>query len=279
LGGRPQVQVSGMSSGGKQPDGRIVAVWGPTGAPGRSTVAAALAGALAQAGRVVLVDADLLRGSLGILLGAGVGGNLASASRFPPPPGSPCPPDHLFPHHTGFAVLRGVPGPAQGVSADPDGLAALLERLRRAFDLVIVDVGWALPDHPHGPGHLAALRSADIVLVVAAATRLGISDSLLQYPVLAERLFAPGQAEPTVWCVLNNGQGQHLESYTRRIKAETGLRVVSFVPHDCAAVAMAIERSIPLTAVHRDSPAAEALWRLAERIWLDPGRHRVDAGS
>src|SRR5205085_11905527 len=76
--------------------GRIVAVWGPTGSPGRSTVAAALAGALADEGRVVLVDADLQRGALEVLLGADVGGNIASASRFPAPPGRPCPPDHLF---------------------------------------------------------------------------------------------------------------------------------------------------------------------------------------
>ena len=45
-------------------------------------------------------------------------------------PGRPCPPDHLFAHRAGFALLPGVPGPGQGVTVQPDDLAVLLERTR-----------------------------------------------------------------------------------------------------------------------------------------------------
>src|SRR5207244_5108154 len=164
-------------------------------------------------------------------------------------------PVHLFAPRAGSVLLPGVPGPAQGVTVEPGDLAALLERLRLAFDLVVVDVGWALPDHEHGRGHLAALRAADLVLVVVAATRLGVSDLLLQYPVLTEHLGASDDNGPTVWCVLNNGNGTHMESQRRRITDETGLRVVGYVPHDCAAVMWAHEHSLPLTVARRNSPA------------------------
>src|SRR3954447_4820088 len=51
-------------------DGRVVAVWGPTGAPGRSTVAVALASELAQLGvSALLVDADVYGGVVAQLLG------------------------------------------------------------------------------------------------------------------------------------------------------------------------------------------------------------------
>jgi MinD-like ATPase involved in chromosome partitioning or flagellar assembly len=277
--GRQGGTTRGAPQRGVPGGGRIVAVWGPTGSPGRSTVAAALAGALAGRGRVVLVDADLLRGALDVLLGADVGGNVASASRFPAPPGFPCPPDHLFAHRAGFALLPGVPGPGQGVTVQPDDLAALLERLRLAFDLVVVDIGWTLPEHEHGRSHLAALQAAALVLVVAAATRLGVSDLLLQYPMLAERLCASDGNGPTVWCVLNNGNGAHMESQRRRITDETGLWVVSYVPHDCAAVTRAHERCLPLTVARRNSPAAKVLWNLAERIWQAPACQRMASAA
>jgi MinD-like ATPase involved in chromosome partitioning or flagellar assembly len=272
--GRRKEVADAHQDSSAQSGGRTVAVWGPSGAPGRSTVAAALAGALAGRGRVVLVDADLLRGSLETLLGADVGGNIAAASRFPPPPDAPCAPDHLFAHRAGFHLLPGVPGPAQGVTVEPDDLAALLERLRRAFGLVVVDVGWALPGQPQGRGHLAALLAADLVLVVAAATRLGVMDLLLQYPVLDAHLYGRDGTGPPAWCVLNSGSGAHLESRRRHITDETGLRVVSYLPHDCTAVMAAQERHLPLTVARRDSPAAQALWRVAERVWHLPPRPR-----
>ena len=45
--------------------GRVVAVWGPAGAPGRTTVAIALAAALGTRARTTLVDADPYGGTVG----------------------------------------------------------------------------------------------------------------------------------------------------------------------------------------------------------------------
>ncbi len=168
--------------------GRVVTVWGPTGSPGRSMLATALAGALASSGRVVLVDADRNRGALGLLLGVTGGGNVASAATMPAPPGAPCRPRDLHAHRAGFTLIRGVPGPAQEVALDPSDLATLLLRLRAHYDLILVDVGAALPPREFGDAHLASLRAADLVLMVGALSPLGLSDLLLQVRALAERL-------------------------------------------------------------------------------------------
>lgn len=64
----PAPPVAGSPAGDER-GGRIVLVWGPHGAPGRSTVAASLAHGLAACGGAILVDADVEAPSLVQLLG------------------------------------------------------------------------------------------------------------------------------------------------------------------------------------------------------------------
>ena len=66
-----------------RPDRRIIAVWGPAGAPGRSTIAIELAVELARGGRHVgLVDADTHAPSIALALGlADEGPGFAAACR------------------------------------------------------------------------------------------------------------------------------------------------------------------------------------------------------
>jgi len=73
--GQAMSAASAESSGWIDPmvepgSGRLVAVWGPTGAPGRTTVAVGIAGELAQAGvPTLLADADTYGGSVAQVLG------------------------------------------------------------------------------------------------------------------------------------------------------------------------------------------------------------------
>jgi len=257
--------------------GRIVTIWGPTGSPGRSTLAAALAGALAPTSRVVLVDADRSRGALGPLLGVTGGGAIVGAATAPPPPGLPCRPRDLHEHRAGFALIRGVPGPAQEVALDPGDLAALLARLRTYGDLVLVDVGAALPPREFGDVHRAALRAADLILVVGALTEVGLPDLLLQARPLVELLdprgsgadddgAEPAGTGPAAWCVLNKGHGRLLRHGPGRVVAETGLPVVATLPLDTRNVVAAEEARLPLTVARPHGPAASVVAGLAVRL-------------
>ncbi len=274
--------------------GLMVALWGPSGAPGVSTVAAALAGELAAAGlRVILVDADLTRGALGVLLKAAQGGNIVSATRFPAPRGAACAPGQVQDHRAGFGLLPGVPGPAQGLSVEPAALVALLDRLRGAADLVLVDVGSRLVVPPAGmvatgldagSGHAAALAAADLALVVARATRLGVSDLLLQYPLLDQALARGASAGATErWLVLNNGSGRRMRRDEGRVTDALGgrtdggasLRVMAYLPHHHEAVDEAEEQGLPVTLARRDSPFSRALRPVADRLAATCERRRA----
>jgi len=198
-----------------------------------------------------------------------------------------------------------VPGPAQEVALDPNDLAALLTRLRAHFDLVLVDVGAALPPCEFGEVHLAALRVADLVLVVGALTHLGLSDLTLQTRVLAERL-DPSELDSVgsdvawagvpAWCVLNKGHGRLLRSGPARVTAATGLPVAASLPLDTRNVVTAEEARLPLTVARPASPGARLIERLAVclqralihvptrgdddgRTWCDPENPRRISGD
>lgn len=171
--------------------GRIWAVWGPPGAPGRTTVALGVAEALAERGRrVCLVDADTYAPSIALALGLVEStSGLASACRLAEAgtltPAGLC----LLTMAPGSTVGRRgewcVLGGLQATSRWPDLRPAALERVwqvaRSAFDVTVVDVGACL-EHDDGPtafarqrnaAALSALATADDVIAVADGSALG----------------------------------------------------------------------------------------------------------
>ena len=75
-------RTGGPSDGVEPGSGRVVAVWGPTGAPGRTTIAVTLATELAALGiPTVLVDADTYGGSVAALSFLDEAPGIAAATR------------------------------------------------------------------------------------------------------------------------------------------------------------------------------------------------------
>ena len=68
-GARPEAGEAEQGTGDPDHEGLLIAVWGPTGAPGRTTVAVNLATELSRSGaRTLLVDADTYGGSVAQVL-------------------------------------------------------------------------------------------------------------------------------------------------------------------------------------------------------------------
>lgn len=170
----------------REEEHRVVAVWGPTGAPGRTTVAVNLAAELARRTTpVLLVDADPYGGSiaqqLGVLdevsgllsaarlAGAGqLGDRFATACRGID--------EHL-------AVVTGLPRADRWREVRGSHVEQLLE-VGRERRHVVVDTGFCLEEDPTSdfgarPGRnamtQAALDLADEVVVVGAADPVGLA--------------------------------------------------------------------------------------------------------
>lgn len=168
--------------------GRVVAVWGPTGAPGRTTVAIGLAAETAAQGRAVtLLDADPYGGAVGQHLAVldEVSGLLAAArlansgqldsvrlAGFARDIGS------------GLRLLTGLPRPDRWTEVRPQAVGEVLSAARLLDEYVVVDTGFGLPSTPldpfaTGPNRdeitLAVLEDADHLVVVGSADPVGLT--------------------------------------------------------------------------------------------------------
>jgi len=246
----------------------IIVVWGPTGAPGRTTVAVGLASALVALGsqRALLVDADLSRGTVAAHLGAEPGGaTIASACALRPPAGGLITPRHLQrPRKDGPWLLAGLVRPRQGSAVDPSALGGLLGDLRAHCDIMVVDVGAALPPEPRGDGHAACLGAADLVLAVCTASPIGLGDFLIQAPALVEALHE--QTLDHVRVLLNHAEPAHAPRYRTEIERALGLPVIGHLPHDHGAVRQALAARRGLAQAAPRTPIAASLLHVAERV-------------
>jgi MinD-like ATPase involved in chromosome partitioning or flagellar assembly len=168
------------------PGGRVLAVWGPAGAPGRTTLAVGLAAELARREcRTTLVDADPYGGAVAQQLGIldEVSGLLAAARVTA---------GGMLPERFGsvqrtigpqLGVVTGLPRPDRWVEVRAGVVEHLLE-VGRDHGHVVVDTGFSLEHDPASefgsrPGRnqmtLGALDVADEVVVVGNADPVGLS--------------------------------------------------------------------------------------------------------
>lgn len=186
--------------------GTIVAVWGPTGSPGRTTVAINLAAEQAAAGRkVLLIDADTYGASVAAALGLlDEAASFAQACRAADQGGLGV--AHLAKTATQVIFDGGTFSLLTGLTrADrwPELRAAAVERVlaaaRELADLVIVDCGFGLENDEElsydtvaprrNAATLAVLRQSDVVYAVGNSDPIGI-------PRLIRGLDELGQACP-----------------------------------------------------------------------------------
>ena len=269
---------------------RVIAVWGPAGSPGRSMIAIELAVELARGGRHVgLVDADSHAPSIALALGLAdeapgfaaacrqseLGGvDARELTRISAPIGS-----------TGVDVLTGLNRPSRWPELSRSRVAAALAACREWADYTVVDVAAPLErdeeivsdlDGPRrNAATLAALRSADLVVAVAAADPLGISRFLRAYPELQATIGATPVAvianrlRPGALGIDARGQVR------RTLDRFGGITDVWFVPTDPRAADAALLAARPIADVAPRSPITLALRRFVGEAVApvgDPGR-------
>lgn len=167
--------------------GFVVTVWGPTGSPGRSTVAIALAGLFGRRGiTTVLIDADSRSGALAPALGIldEVPGFVAScrlASR------GELSTDHLVrlvhrysPHEVAFDVLTGISSTRVFPEVTVESVHQVVALCRGMWQAVVIDAGSDLVGSDREPGSETLVAStvvtiADQVVAVCWATPVGVA--------------------------------------------------------------------------------------------------------
>ena len=196
---------SGWVQEGEEPasereTGRLVAVWGPAGAPGRSTVAANLAAEAALAGHgTVLVDADTYGPSLSQMLGVldEAPGLVAAARAHDRDTLTEETLDALLPVvQTNLRLLSGIGVPARWAELRRGAMDGVWSALRRRGGIVVADIAPVLEEDEElsydtaapqrNAAALSALEAADAVIAVVVADPVSITRLLRDHTRLQE---------------------------------------------------------------------------------------------
>ena len=260
--------------------GRVVAVWGPAGAPGRTTVAIGLADETARLGvSTLLADADVYGGTVAQTLGlldesAGlvVGCHTAAHGRFDAADlAGLC--RRLTP------TLRVLTGP---VRADrwpelrPRAMLAVLEQARHLAAATVVDCGFCLEHDeeleydtaaPRRNGAtLAVLRAADTVVCVGSADPVGLRrlvrglDELRAAVPGVQPLVVVNKVRPTVV------PGEPRREIDAALRRWAGVSAGGYLPAAPAVVDTAMRTGRTLAEAAPDSPLRHAVADLARTL-------------
>ena len=225
--------------------GRVFAVWGPAGSPGRTTLAVGLAGELAFAGRpVVLVDADPYGGTVAQMLGIldEISG-LLSVARMA---NLGTLDEAAFARScrrvgAGLDVLTGLPRADRRVEVRPDVLGTVLAVAAGVGD-VVVDCGFCLEDADAPLARdrmtLDALAAADEIVVVGSAEPSGLTR--LARGLVELRDVAGGTPVRVVVNRMRPTLGWSERDIVGMVEGYVRPRAVHFVPDDRATVDRAL---------------------------------------
>jgi MinD-like ATPase involved in chromosome partitioning or flagellar assembly len=261
---------------------RVIAVWGPAGAPGRTSVAITIAAELAALGHsVVLADADPYGGAtapaLGLLdeaPGFAAACRLAAsdslthdelarvAQRYASPRGA-------------FWVLTGIGRAARWPELTADRVERVLAQCRTWADYTVVDVGFSLETDEEitsdlyaprrNAATLAALQGADDVIAVGLADPVGLSRLLRSFGDLVD---AAPERRPHV--LVNRVRASAVGPQPFAQVASTllrfgGLEAAALIPDDPAGFDLAVLTGSTLRDAAPKSPARAAVRRFVER--------------
>ena len=251
------------TAGARSAPHRVSVVWGPSGAPGRSTMAIQLAVELRRSGRrTALVDADTVSPSLALLLGLGddAPGIAAACRRVELSALDSTELTRLASVLSTSAgeidVLGGINRPSRWPELGAHRLQGALRACRAWAEETVVDVSSAFDADDEATYDLAgprrhaatvtALQEADEIIAVAAADPLGISRFIREHAEL-RRLTAPTPVRVLVNRVRPGPLGIDARGQVRRtLERFAGITDITFLPFDQRAADAALLHARPM---------------------------------
>jgi MinD-like ATPase involved in chromosome partitioning or flagellar assembly len=260
--------------------GQLVVVWGPPGAPGRTTLAVTLAAELAAlSGPAVLIDADTEAPSVTQVLGilddssavAAVARQALNGRLDPSVLTRLCPVVDKNLH-----VMTGLTRADRWRELPPSALEVVWEVARAAAAWTVVDTGATL-DGEHegsfGPSRhqatASALAAADVVVVVGAGEPVGMRRLVMALGELTDaEVMAPGARRIVVVNrVRASAAGPSpAQSVHEALARFAGVGDAVVVPDDRPALDKAVLQGQTLTQIAPTSPARRAVEQLAHRL-------------
>lgn len=273
----PASQREEIDAAGKPKIGKIIAVWGTHGAPGRSTLALALAAYLNEQGSTILVDCDINAPAQVQLLGLPEDSSgLASAARLA---------THgeldstrlvqtLLSAKADLQVLTGLGRSGRWRELPVASMNKVWEVCRHTAEYTVVDLSGGLEeerveDFAMEPDHdavaAALLEQADLTLIVGAADPVGIR-RLIQL-LNSNRQAVGGRSQVVVNRVRSSTAGADPNSAIGSVLARyTSASDIVYVPADYRLFDKALMQAQPVAVIESRSAAAKSIAKLAKLV-------------
>jgi MinD-like ATPase involved in chromosome partitioning or flagellar assembly len=266
-----------------QGSGRMIAVWGPTGAPGRTTVAVGLACELAVRGvPTLLADADVYGGTVAQQLGMlDETSGLAAAARSA---GSGSLDMAMLAKHARqvephLLVLTGLSRADRWTELRPAAIESIWSTARMLAPLTVVDVGFCIETDeeisfdslaPRRNGAtLATLEEADEVIVVGTADPVGLTRLIRAIHEL--RAVVPSVSTRVVVNRIRSGSlgSSPADAVAEALGQYAGVEAAALLPFDQSAVDAAMSHGRSLAESAKSSKLRKSLQQFATTLAKD----------
>lgn len=240
--------------------GHIVVVYSPQGGAGCTTIATNLASGLMKKGiRVLLVDADLQFGDVGVFLKIQSQSTLLDLVNKVEDPDVDFFDSVVSTHESGMKVLLGPTRPefAEEIESQPTAVARILEKIANHYDFIIVDTSRHLDETL-----LSLTDIATKVILVATPTLASVKNARFVLDLFDKLEYMP---EKTVF-VLNRTEDERARDRvtipSEMIEKHLKRPIAARIPTNESVILRAVNRGVPVVASDRDrskSPIKEML--------------------
>jgi pilus assembly protein CpaE len=243
--------------------GQVIAVFGPKGGVGRTTIAVNVAVAAASEldQRTALVDGCFQFGDVGVLLN--LNPKNKSIADLAPDLEAGLELESLDPfltvHSSGVKVLLAPPSPEMAELITATGVRKVLEMLRRTNDLIIVDCSSSMSDTT-----LAILDQADVILTMLTLEITSIKNMRLFLEVTNQL----GYEDSSIKLLLNRADST-LGIRVADVEHSIGRKVDHTIVSDGRSVVYALNRGVPFFISNREAQVSQDIMRLATSLTGD----------
>jgi pilus assembly protein CpaE len=237
--------------------GKLLAVLGPSGGTGASTVAVNMASVLAREHKTsLLVDLKLETGDLASLLDLKPAHTLANLCQNASRMDRTMLERSLVKHACGVHLLAAPLTIADIGHVTPEGIRQALTLARVLFPYIVIDI-----DHSFRAEQIQVLRHADVVLIVLRLefTPLRNTRRTLDY---LEQL---GVSRDRMRLVVNR-YGQAKEVPAVKAEEALGMKIQHFIPDDSKSIIRANNNGVPVVLESPGSKVSKSMFKLAASV-------------
>ncbi len=246
----PDLRRPTKATGSEERAGHIIVVYSPQGGVGCTTLSTSLAAGLMREGiRVLLVDADLQFGDVGVFLNLQAQSTLVDLIPNADDLDTDFFENIVVTHDSGLKVLLGPARPefAEEVVGTPGATSKILDKIRGNYDFVIVDTGTHLDEVL-----LSLMDLATRIILVGTPTLSSVKNIRFVMDLFDQLDYPQDKTLLVLNRIPEDRNAKRLIIPTERIENFLKRKVEAAIPSDELVVLDAIRKGVPVIAAQRD---------------------------